>query len=105
MSDETRVVFISIPREEASRFARELVEQQLAACVNIIPKIESFYRWEGKVLTDAEALLIVKTSLSKFSALEEYVMENHPYELPELIAMPITEGLNEYLSWVRRETE
>jgi len=105
VSQETRVVYISIPREDASNFARELVDMRLAACVNIIPKMESFYRWEGKTLADSEALLIVKTSLARMTELQAHVIEHHPYEIPELIAMPITDGLAEYLNWVVKETE
>lgn len=102
--DETRVVFISLPREEAKNMAREIVEERLAACVNIIPKIDSVYRWEGKVLTDDEALLIVKTGRGSIEALTEFVVANHPYELPEIIALPITEGLPDYLAWVGKES-
>jgi len=75
VSQETRVVYISIPREDASNFARELVDMRLAACVNIIPKMESFYRWEGKTLADSEALLIVKTSLARMTELQAHVIE------------------------------
>lgn len=105
MSSEILVVYVSIPRNEASRFARELVDQRLAACVNIIPRMESFYRWDGKVLEDSEALLIVKTTASCMADLERYVVENHPYEIPELIGIPVTAGFDEYLTWVKRETE
>jgi len=105
VNDHTRIVYISIPRDEASKFARALVEERLAACVNIIPKMESFYRWEGEVLTDSEALLLCKTSADRMEALEEYVAENHPYELPECVAITITEGLEEYLEWIEREVE
>ena len=105
MTDHIRIVYISIPRDEAAKFARAIVEERLAACVNIIPKMESFYRWEGEVLTDSEALLLCKTSAERMEALEEYVAENHPYELPECVAIKITEGLEEYLEWIEREVE
>ena len=105
MSSDILVVYVSIPRNEASRFARELVDRRLAACVNIIPRMESFYRWDGKVLEDSEALLLVKTTSSRMADLERYVVENHPYEMPELIGIPVTAGFDEYLNWVKRETE
>jgi len=81
------------------------VEQRLAACVNIIPRMESCYRWEGKVLTDSEALLIVKTSQQVLDKLREYVTTEHPYELPEIIVLSVTDGLSDYLKWVSSETE
>ena len=100
-----RVVFISTPREEAPRFAKTLVDTGLAACVNIIPKMESYYRWEDKTQRDEEALLIVKTSAATMEKLQEFVDINHPYDLPEVIALPITEGLPAYLQWIRDESE
>jgi periplasmic divalent cation tolerance protein len=103
--DDIRVVYISIPRDEADAFARSIVEERLAACVNIVPKIESYYWWDGTVNHDNEALLIVKTTAKKFPELKEYVQENHPYELPELIALPLIDGLAEYVAWVREETK
>ena len=100
-----RVVFISIPRSEAGKLARDLVEQRLAACINIVPKIESYFWWDEAVQHDEEALLICKTTDEKFPALMAYTQETHPYELPEIIALPLAEGLPEYLAWVRHETE
>ncbi len=105
MSEDTRVVFISIPREEARKMARTLVENRFAACVNIIPAIESFYWWDDAVQHDEEALMVVKTTRQRFDALMEFVEEHHPYELPEIIALPIVDGLPDYLAWVREETE
>jgi periplasmic divalent cation tolerance protein len=103
--EDIRVVYISIPRDEADAFARQIVEERLAACVNIVPKIESYYWWDGAINHDNEALLIVKTTQKKFAALREYVQENHPYELPELIALPLVDGLPEYIAWIREETK
>jgi periplasmic divalent cation tolerance protein len=103
--EDIRVVYISIPRDEADAFARQIVEERLAACVNIVPKIESYYWWDGAINHDNEALLIVKTTQKKFAALREYVQENHPYELPELIALPLVDGLPEYITWIREETK
>jgi periplasmic divalent cation tolerance protein len=97
-------VFISIPREEAKAMAKGLVENRLAACVNILPRIESYYWWDDKVDFDEEALLIAKTAEEKFDALEDYVRENHPLELPEILAIPLTTGFKDYIGWVRDET-
>lgn len=104
MSTDIRVVFVSIPREEAKTFAKKLVEERLAACVNIVPKMESYYWWDGKVLEDSESLLLIKTTAARFGDLQQYVMDRHPYDLPEIVALPITEGLPDYLKWVAEET-
>ncbi len=103
--EDIRVVFISVPREEANNLAKGIVEERLAACVNIVPKIESWFRWDNKVEHDEEALLIIKTTQQRFDTLRDWVVANHPYELPEIIALPISEGLPQYLAWVRKETE
>lgn len=105
MTDDIRVVFISIPREEAKRFAKNLVASRLVACANIIPQMESFYWWNDKVLADNESLLILKTTWQQFAALQEYVEEHHPYEIPELISLKVAEGLPDYLAWIKVETE
>ncbi len=104
MNTDIRVVFVSIPREEAKTFARKLVEERLAACVNIIPKMESYYWWDGKVLEDSESLLMIKTTAARFDDLQQYIVDRHPYDLPEIVALPITEGLEGYLKWVAEET-
>ena len=101
---QVRVAFVSAPREEAKKMARAIVEERLAACVNIVPKIDSVYWWEGKVETDEESLLIIKTSQAKAEQLIEYVKANHPYGIPEVIMLSVTEGLPDYLDWVTDET-
>jgi periplasmic divalent cation tolerance protein len=100
-----RVVYISIPRDEAKNLAKGIVENRLAACVNIIPKIESFFWWDDNVQYDEEALLIVKTTDAKFSDMMEYVLENHPYELPEIIGLPLVAAFPDYVEYVKAETE
>ncbi len=87
-------------KEEAGMLARGLVENKLAFCVNIIPAIESVYHWEGKIHHDPELLLIVKTRSGKFEALRDWVVEHHSYDVPEVIALPITAGLGEYLKGI-----
>lgn len=86
--------------EEALKIARTLVEEKLAACVNVIPEVSSFYWWEGKVQEDKEAMLIVKTTASAFPALEKRVLELHSYTVPEIIALTIKEGFKGYLDWL-----
>lgn len=86
--------------EVASKIARQLVENNLAACVNILPTIQSVYRWQGNIEQDNESLLIIKTRQDKFCQLEALIRQHHPYELPEIVAVPINTGLNEYLNWI-----
>lgn len=81
---------------------RHLVEAGLAACVNLIPGMTSIYRWQGKLQQDAEALLIIKTRRDRFAALSAAVRERHPYELPEIIAVPLSAGLPAYLDWINQ---
>ena len=98
-----RVVFISLPRDEANDLAKGIVESRLAACVNIVPKIDSYFWWDGRVEEDHEALLIVKTVADRMDDLREFVLENHPYDLPELIAVPLVEALPDYVAWIKQE--
>ncbi len=91
--------------EDAERIARELVERRLAACVNIVPGLVSIYRWQGKVEREDERLLIIKTRRDRFPALREALASLHPYEVPELIAIPIDEGSPAYLKWLDAAVE
>jgi len=102
--ENVRVVYISVPRDEASKMAREIVEERLAACVNILPKIESFYWLEDKIERDEESLLIAKTSQQKIEKLIIFVRDNHPYDIPEVIAFTLSEGLPDYINYVIDET-
>ncbi len=99
------IVFITSPNEdEAVKIAKALVEAKLAACVNIIKNIRSIYRWQEKVEDETEVLLIAKTQKKLFSALSKKVKELHSYEVPEIIALPIIEGSEDYLKWLKEVT-
>lgn len=87
-------------KQQAAAIARTLVEERLAACVNIAPQIESVYRWQGNVVSSKESLLIIKTSTARYAQLEERLRELHPYELPEVIEVSLAGGLPEYLAWI-----
>jgi periplasmic divalent cation tolerance protein len=84
----------------ARRIARRLVEERLAACVNILPIAQSVYRWRGKVENAREWLLVIKSRRAVYARLEARLREMHPYELPEIVAVPIARGLAAYLSWI-----
>jgi periplasmic divalent cation tolerance protein len=96
------VVFITAPSgEEATRLAEMLVGAHLAACVQILPEMESVYRWQGKIERQSEILLLVKTSRAKFEDLEREVRALHSYDTPEIVAVPIVMGSAPYLDWLR----
>lgn len=100
-SSEAIVVLLTVPNaEEAARLADMLVGSHLAACVQILPQMESVYRWRGRVERQAEVLLIAKTVRSKFEELERQVRLNHSYEMPEIIALPMITGSAPYLKWL-----
>ena len=86
--------------ETARAMARRLVEEKLAACVNILPTVESIYAWEGKTETAAEVLCLLKTTREKYPALEQRLQELHPYDVPEIIGLPLEAGAPAYLRWV-----
>jgi periplasmic divalent cation tolerance protein len=99
------VVLVTAPTpERAAEIARALVEERLAACGNVVQGIRSIYRWEGKVQEDAEALLVLKTTRARFDALRDRVLALHPYEVPEVIALPVEAGSARYLAWIAEET-
>ncbi len=100
MTDAIAVFMTAGDADEASRIAEMLVEKQLAACVQIIPRITSVYRWKGHVERQNEALLIAKTVVSHFAALESEVQKLHSYETPEIVAVPLTDGSAPYLKWL-----
>ena len=96
-----QMVFNTCPDQETAKcIAALLVENGLAACVNIIPGLQSVYLWKGQVETDNECLLVIKTRADRYEALEQAIRENHPYELPEVVGVPINAGLPGYLAWI-----
>ncbi|KAG0501887.1 hypothetical protein HPP92_001959 [Vanilla planifolia] len=101
----TIVVYVTVPNRDAGvKLANSIVKEKLAACVNIVPGIESVYWWDGKIQNDSEELLIIKTRESLLSSLTEHVKANHEYEVPEVIALPINGGNEKYLEWIKNST-
>src|SRR6202521_6235636 len=101
----TLLVLTNLPaRATAERIAELLIEKQLAACVNILAPCRSVYRWKGAVQHDEEHPMLIKTPAERYPALEQALRAAHPYELPEIIAVPIERGLPAYLQWVAAET-
>jgi periplasmic divalent cation tolerance protein len=105
-ADEYLVVLCTVPDVNAgAELGRGLVEQRLAACVNIVPGLRSIYSWQGEIKDDAEAQLLIKTRLARFDALASFIRKHHPYEEPEIIALPISLGSDSYLAWVDAQTQ
>lgn len=100
MSDRLVVLSTVGRAEDAERIARALVERRLAACVNVVPGLVSVYRWKGNVEKDDERLLLIKTRRERLPALREALAALHPYELPELLALPVEAGSPAYLEWL-----
>lgn len=105
MSDPIVVLVTCGSEEEASKIGRSLVEEHLAACVNIISPVRSIYRWEGKVCDEKEWLLIIKTRSQRFEVLEKRIKALHSYSVPEIISLPIQEGAASYLDWLTEMTK
>jgi periplasmic divalent cation tolerance protein len=100
MTDKRIVLATAGSEEEARKIARHLVESRLAACVNIIPQIESIYRWQGKVESSREWLLLAKTTQERFPAVRDAIRKLHSYDLPECVAINIEDGSSDYLQWL-----
>lgn len=100
MSERLVVLSTVAGVEDAERIARAVVEQGLAACVNVVPQVVSIYRFKGAVEREEERLLVIKTTADRFEALRQAVVALHPYEVPELIAIPIQAGHEPYLAWL-----
>ena len=89
----------------AKKIAQDLIAEKLAACVNVVPGVQSYFRWTNKVDNANEYMLVIKTTTEAYDALEKRLKMLHPYELPEIIAVPIHTGLSEYLDWISTNTE
>jgi len=100
MTDKVVVLSTAGSQEEANKIATALVERRLAACVNIIPRIQSVYRWEGKVESAEEFLLVIKTVKARQEEVQSAIRKLHSYELPEFIAISIESGTADYLAWI-----
>ena len=101
MTDFQIVLSTCADREEAERIAHRLVEQQLAACVNILPGVQSIYRWQGNVESAAEVLMVIKTSAGLVPEVQSTIANLHSYEVPELLVLPVTGGSEAYLGWLK----
>ena len=98
-----QIVLTTCPDEAcAERIARTLAEEGLAACVNILPPMRSIYKWKGKIEDATEQLLVIKSAVARFPAIRDRLRALHPYELPEIISVPIVDGLPEYLAWLNK---
>lgn len=98
------VVIISAPAEKAPVLAKALVQKRLGACVQVLPGVESYYWWEEEVQHEPETLLFIKTRHARLRDIQELMKELHPYEVPEIVFLPITDGLEPYLTWISENT-
>jgi len=103
---EPLLVLTTMPDETSAKMlARKLVSEKLAACINLLPEMTSIYEWKGASEEGTEHLLLIKSTAGAYSRLEAAIRENHPYELPEIIATPISHGLPDYLNWIVERTQ
>ncbi len=104
--DEVILVMTNLPdRASAQQMAQALIENRSAACINILAECASVYRWRGKMETASEVPLLIKTTRAAYPRLEACIRAHHPYELPEIVAVPVSDGLPGYLQWVTQETQ
>jgi periplasmic divalent cation tolerance protein len=105
MNTDYLLILCTCPnKESATLVANKLVENRLAACVNILPGLTSVYFWKNQVESDEEHLLLIKSTAALYQEVERTIVEHHPYELPESIAVPIVDGLSDYLAWIDTNT-
>jgi len=100
MTDKIVILCTCADAEEAGKLARSLLEANLAACVNVIPQVRSYYRWKGAFETSEECLLAIKSSAQLFEALRAHIERIHSYEVPEILALPVEAGSQKYLNWL-----
>ena len=104
MSDVLVVLCTCPDSATADSLATGLVENGFAACVNILPEIRSIYRWENETQRDSEVLMVIKTCHDAYAKLESWLVDHHPYEVPEVLALPAEQGAEKYLEWIIQET-
>ena len=105
MESKALIVLCTCPdQDSAERLANHLIKNRLAACVNITPPVKSVYRWQGEIETADEVMLFIKTGTSSYDELEQTILSLHPYELPEVIAVPVDKGQQNYLGWITQCT-
>ncbi|MEE9354694.1 MAG: divalent-cation tolerance protein CutA [Methylococcaceae bacterium] len=101
MSEKFNLIFCTCPNQKtAEKLAHDLIQKKLAGCINILPGLTSVYPWQGKIETAQEILLLIKSRNDLFPSLQATITELHPYELPEIIAVPIHDALPDYLQWI-----
>ena len=98
------VLVMTSSRREAGSIAKAVVKEKLAACVNMVPGVTSVFRWKGRVQISREVLLIMKTTVRRYSALEQRIRSLHSYQVPEILAVKIEQGAKQYIGWVQQET-
>ena len=103
-SDELRVVLCTCPPDAAAHIARRLLEERLVACVNVVSGVRSLYWWKGEVTEGGESLLVIKTPPACYERMEALLVEIHPYDVPEILALAVERGSEAYLSWVAEST-
>ncbi|PIE19771.1 MAG: divalent-cation tolerance protein CutA [Proteobacteria bacterium] len=101
---DVRVVLCTCPPSDASRIAKTVLEERLAACVNVVAGVTSLYRWKGQVQEDSESLLVLKTPRSCYPTLEKRLQQLHPYDVPEVLSLSVDAGADSYISWVGEAT-
>ena len=103
--DQALLVLANVPDLECAQLvARTLIESRLAACVNLLPAVQSIYRWQGKIEEATEITLLIKTTSQHYDSLQQVIVKLHPYDVPEIIAIPIVAGYAPYLQWIATET-
>ncbi|WP_372370260.1 divalent-cation tolerance protein CutA [Candidatus Uabimicrobium sp. HlEnr_7] len=98
------IVLCNCPQEKADSIAKELVEKKVAACVNVIPQVKSFYHWQGELCCDNEATLIIKIRANDFERLQKEILQIHPYDVPEMVELSVSNVNEEYLKWLYANT-
>jgi periplasmic divalent cation tolerance protein len=102
---DAMLVLTTLPNADAAgELAKSLIEEKLAACANVFPAVRSIYKWQGKIQDENEVLVLLKTRQEHFERLKSRILELHPYEVPEVLAIPVEQGYQAYLEWLARET-